>query len=120
MIDPTACEVIYVQSWAWQDYMYFLTESPIRRRELLTMILGLRVVADILPSGVRLRIDCMHDNTTAESRQRKWASAHEGENVLLSAIHDVLADTSISNVTTRLVPTGRQLADAGTRRNPLF
>ena len=66
------------------------------------------------------RLVAYHDNTTAEARHRRWASPHVGENALLHQLHLRLVAAGLPPMHTVLVGTNDQLADAGTRGDPLF
>ena len=122
MIEPHARQCLARRSWTWTRALQdFAAPVPIRRRELLTMAIVTHAAVTLaLKMGVRPRLVAYHDNTTAEARHRRWASPHVGENALLHQLHLRLVAAGLPPMHTVLVGTNDQLADAGTRGDPLF
>ena len=122
VIEPHARQCVARRSWTWTRALQdFAAPVPIRRRELLAMAVVTHAAVTLaLQMGVRPRLVAYHDNTTAEARHRRWASPHVGENALLHQLHLRLVAAGLPPMHTVLVGTNDQLADAGTRGDPLF
>ncbi|KAJ9458202.1 putative enzymatic polyprotein [Diplonema papillatum] len=111
VLDPTRRTVLARESWRWKDRLARLAPpTPIRRRELVTAILGVLLARHVTTGWVTL--DVFHDNSTAESRHRKLASPHPAENRLIVEMQERLRD---ADVLTHLVPGENMVADLDTR-----
>ena len=88
----------------------------------MAMFILLHMAKDLakLIRGETPYLVAFHDNSNAESRHRKWSSPHPGECVLIAQGYKFFHHAGLMPQHTVLVPSEYQLADGGTRANPLF